>query len=87
MSYREKPVLSQEEALQLHKEALVVDSQIPTITLGGLFTDNMQKRMDECFKEGILALFRNDFRCKNRTILRKNQCYAINAAIHLELAP
>ena len=36
MSYREKPVLSQEAALQLHKEALVVDSQIPTITLGGL---------------------------------------------------
>ncbi len=53
MSYREKPVLSQEEALQLHKEALVVDSQIPTITLGGLFTDNMKKRMDECFKEGM----------------------------------
>ena len=53
MSYREKPVLSQEEALQLHKEALVVDSQIPTITLGGLFTDNMRKRMDECFKEGM----------------------------------
>ena len=41
MSYREKPVLSQEEALQLHQEALVVDSQIPTITIGGLFTDNM----------------------------------------------
>ena len=53
MSYREKPVLSQEEALQLHKEALVVDSQIPTITLGGLFTDNMRKRMDECFKDGL----------------------------------
>ena len=43
MSYREKPVLSQEEALQLHQEALVVDSQIPTITIGGLFTDNMRK--------------------------------------------
>ena len=53
MSYREKPVLSQEEALQLHQEALVVDSQIPTITIGGLFTDNMRKRMDECFKDGL----------------------------------
>ena len=53
MSYREKPVLSQDEALQLHNQALVVDSQIPTITIGGLFTDNMRKRMDECFKDGM----------------------------------
>ncbi len=53
MTYREKPSLSQEEALKLHHEALVIDSQIPTITIGGLYTDNMRKKMDECFKEGL----------------------------------
>ena len=53
MTYRDKPSLSQDEALKLHHEALVVDSQIPTITIGGLYTDNMRKKMDECFKEGL----------------------------------
>ena len=53
MTYREKPSLSQDEALKLHHEALVIDSQIPTITIGGLYTDNMRKKMDECFKEGL----------------------------------
>ena len=47
MTYREKPSLSQEEALKLHHEALVIDSQIPTITIGGLYTDNLRKKMEE----------------------------------------
>ena len=53
MSYRNKQSLSQDEAFKLHYEALVIDSQIPTITIGGLYTDNMRKKMDECFKEGF----------------------------------
>ncbi len=53
MSYRDKQSLSQDEAFKLHHEALVIDSQIPTITIGGLYTDNMRKKMDECFKEGF----------------------------------
>jgi|TARA_B110000116_G_C16779611_1_gene557593 membrane dipeptidase len=53
MSYRNKQSLSQDEAFKLHHEALVIDSQIPTITIGGLYTDNMRKKMDECFKEGF----------------------------------
>ena len=51
MTYREKPSLSQEEALKLHHEALVIDSQIPTITIGGLYTDNMRKKWMNALKK------------------------------------
>ena len=42
MAYRDKPSLSEDEAIKLHKEALVIDSQQPPITSGALFTDNMR---------------------------------------------
>ena len=42
-----KPVLGAEEARQLHKEALVIDSQQPPATNGFLFTDNMRAALKE----------------------------------------
>ena len=53
MTYRSNPTLSKEEAIQLHNESLVIDSQQPPITSGALFTDNMRKSLDEWFKEGM----------------------------------
>ena len=41
MTYRDKPILSKEEAIQLHNDALVIDSQQPPITSGALFTKNV----------------------------------------------
>ena len=53
MTYRDKPVLSKEEAIQLHNDALVIDSQQPPITSGALFTKNMKETLDEWFKDGM----------------------------------
>ena len=53
MAYRDKPSLSKDEAIKLHKEALVIDSQQPPITSGSLFTDNMRKALDGWYKDGL----------------------------------
>ena len=53
MAYRSKQVLSKQEAIQLHNESLVIDSQQPPITSGALFTENMKKALDDWFKEGM----------------------------------
>ena len=53
MSYRDKPSLNKEEAIQLHNDALVIDSQQPPITSGALFTKNMRTTLDEWFKDGM----------------------------------
>ena len=53
MAYRDKPSLSKDEAIKLHKEALVIDSQQPPITSGSLFTDNMRKSLDGWYKDGL----------------------------------
>ena len=42
MTYRDKPSLNKKEAIQLHNNALVIDSQQPPITSGALFTKNMK---------------------------------------------
>ena len=53
MSYRDNPSLNKEEAIQLHNDALVIDSQQPPITSGALFTKNMKTTLDEWFKDGM----------------------------------
>jgi len=53
MAFRDKPSLSKDEAIKLHKEALVIDSQQPPITSGALFTDNMRKALDGWYKDGL----------------------------------
>ena len=53
MAYRDKASLSKDEAIKLHKEALVIDSQQPPITSGSLFTDNMRKALDGWYKDGL----------------------------------
>ena len=53
MAYRDKASLSKDEAIKLHKEALVIDSQQPPITSGSLFTENMRKALDGWYKDGL----------------------------------
>ncbi|MBU93518.1 MAG: hypothetical protein CL723_02875 [Chloroflexi bacterium] len=53
MTYRDKPILSKQEAIQLHNDSLVIDSQQPPITSGALFTKNMKETLDEWFKDGM----------------------------------
>ena len=56
MAVREKirdPVLSAEEARQLHGEALVIDSQQPPATNGFLFTENMKAALKEYHARGM----------------------------------
>ena len=48
-----KATLTPEEALQLHHEALVIDSQEPGATSGFLFTDNMRESMDGYVARGL----------------------------------
>ena len=48
-----KATLTPDEALQLHHEALVIDSQEPGATSGFLFTDNMKEAMDEYVARGL----------------------------------
>ena len=50
---RRKPVLSTEEALALHRDALVIDSQQPPATNGFLFTDNMRAAVQEFHAQGM----------------------------------
>ena len=47
------PVLSAEEARQLHGQTLVVDSQQPPLTNGFLFTDNMREALNEYHAMGM----------------------------------
>jgi membrane dipeptidase len=53
LTYRDKPILSKQEAIQLHNDSLVIDSQQPPITSGALFTKNMKETLDEWFKDGM----------------------------------
>lgn len=50
---RRKATLTPAEARQLHKEALVIDSQQPGATGGMLFNDNMKAALDEYVREGL----------------------------------
>jgi len=56
MAVRDKirpSVLNAEEARQLHKEALVIDSQQPPATNGFLFTENMREAVNEYHARGM----------------------------------
>ena len=56
MAVRERirrPVLSAEEARQLHREALVIDSQQPPATSGFLFTESMREALNEFHARGM----------------------------------
>ena len=48
-----RPVLSAEEALALHRDALVIDSQQPPATNGFLFNDNMRAALREYHARGM----------------------------------
>ena len=50
---RRKVTLTPEEALELHHQALVIDSQQPRATHGLLFTDNMRAARDEYASQGL----------------------------------
>ena len=50
---RRTPTLTPDEALQLHGEAFVIDSQQPGATSDLLFNDNMRAAMGEYVKEGL----------------------------------
>ena len=50
---RRKPTLTPEEALQLHEEALVIDSQQPGATNGILFTGTMREALDGYVSDGL----------------------------------
>ncbi|MEM7532146.1 MAG: membrane dipeptidase [Chloroflexota bacterium] len=49
---RRQPSLSAQEALALHKQALVIDTQQPPLTTGLVFTPGMRKSLDELAKLG-----------------------------------
>ena len=48
-----RPVLSAEDALALHRDALVIDSQQPPATNGFLFNDNMRDALREYHARGM----------------------------------
>ena len=48
-----KPVIDKIEALKIHNEALVIDTQQPPATNGFLFTDKMKKQLDLYKTQGI----------------------------------
>ena len=48
-----KRVIDNVEALKIHNEALVIDTQQPPATNGFLFTDKMKKRLDLYKTQGI----------------------------------
>lgn len=47
MAVRSRPSLTPAEALELHQQSLVIDTQQPPITSGIVFTDGMRARMTE----------------------------------------
>lgn len=52
MSHRRPPSLTMQEALELHKQALVIDSQQPPLTSGIVFTPGMRESLDNLVKNG-----------------------------------
>ena len=52
MSNRRPPSLTAQEALELHKQALVIDTQQPPLTCGLVFTPGMRESLDELAKFG-----------------------------------
>ncbi len=50
-----KPTLTPDEALRLHSEALVIDSQQPGVTSDLLFTKRMKATLDRHVNEGLLT--------------------------------
>lgn len=52
MSHRRPPSLTRTEALELHKQALVIDSQQPPLTSGIVFTPGMRESLDELARYG-----------------------------------
>lgn len=52
MAVREKPVLSKDEALALHEDALVIDTQQPPIISGIVFTPGMKAALEELAAQG-----------------------------------
>ena len=53
MAWRERPSLSPGEALELHAQALVIDSQQPPVTSGFLFTAHMREQLEAWRAEGM----------------------------------
>ncbi|MBV7331832.1 hypothetical protein KFU94_27105 [Chloroflexi bacterium TSY] len=47
MSRRRPPNLTPHEALELHKQALVIDTQQPPLTSGLVFTPGMRESLEE----------------------------------------
>lgn len=52
MTRRRSPNLDKQEALELHKEALVIDTQQPPLTSGLVFTPGMRAALDELAEFG-----------------------------------
>lgn len=52
MSQRRPPSLTEQEALELHKQALVIDTQQPPLTSGLVFTPGMRESLDNLVKFG-----------------------------------
>lgn len=52
MAFRDKPVLSAEEALAIHEDAIVIDTQQPPITSGIISTPGMQAAVEELHQLG-----------------------------------
>lgn len=52
MSQRRTPSLTPDEALALHREALVIDSQQPFVTWGIVFTPGMRETLARLVREG-----------------------------------
>jgi hypothetical protein len=50
---RKQPTLSPAEALDLHSEALVIDSQQPGVTSGLLYTERMRSALHQLVDEGL----------------------------------
>ena len=48
-----RPVIDKIEALKIHNEALVIDTQQPPATNGFLFTDKMKNQLDLYKTQGI----------------------------------
>jgi membrane dipeptidase len=52
MAQTRTPSLSPDEALELHRQALVIDSQQPFVTSGIVFTPGMREALDELVRQG-----------------------------------
>ncbi|HVX31250.1 MAG TPA: hypothetical protein VHA53_12285, partial [Nitrolancea sp.] len=52
MARRSTTSLTPDEARELHKQALVIDTQQPPITSGIVFTPGMRKALEELAQQG-----------------------------------